>query len=40
MPGQGLPYRIALQVVSGGGGMQGQFANAMGVTASLVLVRQ
>jgi len=38
IPGQGLPYRIALQVVSGG--LQGQFANSMGVTANLVLVRQ
>ncbi len=38
MAGQGLPYRIALQVVAGG--MQGQFANAMGATASLVLARQ
>jgi hypothetical protein len=40
MPAQGLPFRIALQVVSGGRGMQGQFANAMGVTASLALERQ
>jgi hypothetical protein len=40
MPAQGLPYRIALQVVSGGRGLQGQFANAMGVTASLALERQ
>jgi hypothetical protein len=38
MPAQGLPYRMALQVVSGG--LQGQFANAMGVTANIVLVRQ
>jgi Transglutaminase-like domain len=40
MPAQGLPYRIALQVVSGGAGMQGQFANAMGISASIVLARQ
>jgi len=40
MPAQGLPYRIALQVVSGGRGMQGQFANAMGITASLALERR
>jgi hypothetical protein len=40
MPGQGLPYRIALAVSADGRGMQGQFANAMGITASLVLVRQ
>jgi hypothetical protein len=39
MPAQGLPYRIALQVVSGGG-MQGQFSNAMGISASIVLARQ
>jgi hypothetical protein len=38
MPAQGLPYRLALQVVSGG--LRGQFANAMGITANLVLVRQ
>jgi len=38
MPAQGLPYRLALQVVSGG--LQGQFANAAGITASIVLVRQ
>lgn len=38
VPSQGLPYRIVLQVVQGG--LQGQFANAAGVTASLVLVRQ
>lgn len=38
VPGQGLPYRIVLQAVSGG--LQGQFANAMGVTANLVLARQ
>jgi hypothetical protein len=40
VPGQGLPYRIALAVTANGRGMQGQFANAMGVTAALVLVRQ
>lgn len=40
MPGQGLPYRVALAVTANGRGLQGQFANAMGVTASLVLVRQ
>jgi hypothetical protein len=40
MPAQGLPYRIALQVAAGGAGMQGQFTNAMGITASIVLVRQ
>lgn len=38
MPAQGLPYRLALQVVSGG--LQGQFANAAGITASIVLARQ
>ena len=38
MPAQGLPYRLALQVVSGG--LQGQFANAAGVTAAIILVRQ
>jgi hypothetical protein len=40
VPGQGLPYRIALAVSADGRGMQGQFTNAMGVTAALVLVRQ
>ena len=38
MPAQGLPYRLALQVVSGG--LQGQFANAAGITAAIILVRQ
>ncbi len=38
MPAQGLPYRLALQVVSGG--LQGQFANATGITAGIALVRQ
>lgn len=40
MPGQGLPYRIALAVSADGRSMQGQFVNAMGITASLVMVRQ
>jgi hypothetical protein len=40
MPAQGLPYRIALQVASGGRVMQGQFANSMGLSASLYLERQ
>jgi hypothetical protein len=38
MPAQGLPYRLVLQAVQGG--LRGQFANSMGVTATLVLVRQ
>ncbi|HOW85673.1 MAG TPA: transglutaminase-like domain-containing protein [Candidatus Aminicenantes bacterium] len=38
VPSQGLPYRIVLQAVSGG--LQGQFANSAGITASLALVRQ
>jgi hypothetical protein len=40
MPAQGLPYRLALQMAGGGTGLQGQFANAMGVNAAIALVRQ
>ena len=38
MPAQGLPYRLVLQVTAGG--LQGQFANATGVTAGIALVRR
>lgn len=40
MPGQGLPYRIALVVSPDGRSMQGQFASSMGLSATLNLVRQ
>jgi hypothetical protein len=40
MAAQGVPFRIALAVSPDGSNMQGQFANALGITASISLVRQ
>jgi hypothetical protein len=40
MAAQGLPFRIALAVAPDKSSMQGQFANAMGITASIPPVRQ
>jgi hypothetical protein len=40
MAAQGVPFRIALAVAPDGSSMQGQFTNALGITATVYLVRQ